>query len=442
MEGKTLRQLLGICAVAAISLAIASSGWAVNSVEIGTYDQLAPNSTVDVKVKFTNDVEIGTIVCPFIIRSDSVGGFGALTAPTDMAIRWRERLTRPGTLDQIVVNNTYPNEATNGPDNNGTCKGPESSLPGGFKSPICDQDTLVDASCFEGLPMAVLCNRGVILGDQLPPGADVDGSLILEMTVNDVEGCFIVDTTCTNPANHLDFVQLNGTRIPIDLFTAGYVCVGIEACRNVGLGAPNPDSAIWDGVSNAIDFFWEDLGDSAASYDLELADNQDFTDPFYETNVTDNHHQALIQVNDVLPFYWRVRGVPADAPVSLSAGATQAVPGCIGEWGESDLYTDVKVISTGVIPESYSLEQNYPNPFNASTVINFTNRRDGHVKLEVFNILGQSVITLVNDYKPMGVYSVDWSGEDENGNEVPSGMYFYRFTAKDHAEVKKMTLLK
>ncbi|MBD3299208.1 MAG: T9SS type A sorting domain-containing protein [candidate division Zixibacteria bacterium] len=440
MEGKTLRQLLKVCVMAAICLTIASSAWAVNQAVVETKDQLAPNSTVDVRVKFTNDVEIATIVCPLMIRSDSANGFGALTAPTGLTIRWRERLVLPGgALNQIVINNTYGDEATNGPDDNGTCK---SAQPGGFKAPICDQDTIVDPSCFEGLPMAVLCFRQVILGDQMEAGSDTEGSVLLEMTVNDVEGCFVIDTTCTNPANHLVYVQFGGAQVAVD-FTAGYVCVGIEACRNVGLAAPVLDSAIWDGVSNAIDFFWEDLGDSAASYEIELADNQDFTNPFYEaSNVTGNQHQALIQVDDVLPFYWRVRGVPADAPASLSAGVAQEPAACIGEWGESDLYTDVKVISSDVIPDSYRLEQNYPNPFNASTVINFTNRRDGHVKLEVFNILGQSVVTLVDDYKPMGVYSVDWSGVDENGNAVPSGMYFYRFTAKNHAEVKKMTLLK
>jgi hypothetical protein len=60
----------------------------------------------------------------------------------------------------------------------------------------------------------------------------------------------------------------------------------------------------------------------------------------------------------------------------------------------------------------------------------------------VFNILGQPVITLVDEYKPLGVYSVDWDGRDANGREVSSGMYFYRFSSQDYSDVKKMTVLK
>lgn len=97
--------------------------------------------------------------------------------------------------------------------------------------------------------------------------------------------------------------------------------------------------------------------------------------------------------------------------------------------------------SSGV-PDQYELKQNHPNPFNASTLIQFTNRRDGRVKLEVFNILGQSVRTLMDEWRAYGTYAVDWDGRDQNGRAVSSGMYFYRLTSGEFSDVKKMVLLK
>jgi len=105
--------------------------------------------------------------------------------------------------------------------------------------------------------------------------------------------------------------------------------------------------------------------------------------------------------------------------------------------------TAVHDISTGsAVPERYELMQNHPNPFNAGTVIQFTNRRDGNVKLDVFNILGQHVRTLMDEYRGYGTYAVDWDGKDESGRSVSSGMYFYRLAAGDFTDVKKMVLIK
>ncbi len=94
------------------------------------------------------------------------------------------------------------------------------------------------------------------------------------------------------------------------------------------------------------------------------------------------------------------------------------------------------------IPRDYSLDQNYPNPFNASTVIKFNTKHDGNVRLEVFNILGQKVATLVNEFRHFGPQAADWDGTDVNGASVPTGLYFYRLVTSDYTDVKKMVLLK
>jgi len=93
-------------------------------------------------------------------------------------------------------------------------------------------------------------------------------------------------------------------------------------------------------------------------------------------------------------------------------------------------------------PSEFSLSQNYPNPFNPATNFQFTLSKSVHVKIEIFNIVGQNVKTLVDDNMTPGVYVVDWDGKDDKGNLVSSGIYFYRIQAGDFSDMKKMVLLK
>jgi len=106
--------------------------------------------------------------------------------------------------------------------------------------------------------------------------------------------------------------------------------------------------------------------------------------------------------------------------------------------------SDVKEIqgSDESKPSQFSLSQNYPNPFNPITNFQFTLPKPAHVKIDVFNIVGQKVKTLMDqDMKP-GVYQVDWDGKDESGNSVSTGVYFYKVQAGDFSDMKKMVLLK
>lgn len=91
---------------------------------------------------------------------------------------------------------------------------------------------------------------------------------------------------------------------------------------------------------------------------------------------------------------------------------------------------------TPVIPTEWSLSQNYPNPFNATTVISFGLPVDAQVRLDVYNILGQRVTTLKDEFMPAGTHSVSWN------SDVASGVYFYRLQADEFTETRKMTLMK
>jgi len=89
------------------------------------------------------------------------------------------------------------------------------------------------------------------------------------------------------------------------------------------------------------------------------------------------------------------------------------------------------------IPEKYELSQNYPNPFNPSTKINFSIPKDSKVSLQIYDMLGKEVKTLVNEYKAAGYYTVDF-----NAGNLTSGIYFYVIRTDNFTQSKKMILIK
>jgi hypothetical protein len=95
-----------------------------------------------------------------------------------------------------------------------------------------------------------------------------------------------------------------------------------------------------------------------------------------------------------------------------------------------------------IVPDRYSLSQNFPNPFNPSTGISFALKADAKVTLTVFNVLGQQVRTLVDEYMPAGNHTITWDGRVADGTTAASGIYFYRIQANDFVDTRKMTLLK
>ena len=92
---------------------------------------------------------------------------------------------------------------------------------------------------------------------------------------------------------------------------------------------------------------------------------------------------------------------------------------------------------TEIIPLAYKMDQNYPNPFNPSTHIQFDMQKAGKVKIEVYNVLGQKVMTLFDGHKDTGYHIVKF-----NAGDLSSGLYFYRMETKEYNSIKKMILMK
>jgi hypothetical protein len=95
-----------------------------------------------------------------------------------------------------------------------------------------------------------------------------------------------------------------------------------------------------------------------------------------------------------------------------------------------------------IIPEVTSLGISYPNPFNAQTTIKFSLKEECEVKIEIYNIKGQKVKTLVNEKLEPKIYTVIWDGKDSNNMPVSNGIYFYKMRAKSYASIKKVLLMR
>jgi len=93
-------------------------------------------------------------------------------------------------------------------------------------------------------------------------------------------------------------------------------------------------------------------------------------------------------------------------------------------------------------PLEFSVGQNYPNPFNPSTMIQYALPHDAEVNLLIYNVLGQKVKILVNEFQTAGFKSVEWDGKDDRGSVVATGIYFYKLKAGEFIQTKKMVMLK
>jgi len=98
--------------------------------------------------------------------------------------------------------------------------------------------------------------------------------------------------------------------------------------------------------------------------------------------------------------------------------------------------------SNDQLPYRFELAQNYPNPFNPVTTIEYSVPSRTDVTIEIFNVLGQKVRTLVNETKSAGSDRIEWNGTDDAGKPVSTGVYLYRFQAGDVVQTKKMLLIK
>jgi hypothetical protein len=146
---------------------------------------------------------------------------------------------------------------------------------------------------------------------------------------------------------------------------------------------------------------------------------------------------------------WKTNGTAATYELSDGAGGVQTLrgEGTLRISG-SNSHLTLRVTGSGtLLPKEYALYQNYPNPFNPTTTVKYALPVDSKVTVEMYNIIGQRVRTLVSTEQAAGYYLTEWNGQNDGGAQLASGMYFMRMSAggkdgRTFSDVRKVMLLK
>ena len=220
----------------------------------------------------------------------------------------------------------------------------------------------------------------------------------------------------------------------------------------------------WQGTLSELEFNTDDL---AQRYDKEII----LVETAYPWTLDwyDNTHNIVGDPSQLLPGYPAtvegqtgflsdlielVRNIPDDKGSGLFYWAPEwiSVPTLGSPWENvtlfdftGELLNSISVfdsIPSGIQPpelisDSFNLYQNYPNPFNSKTIINFSVPKESFITLKVFDILGNEITTLVNEEKPFGNFYVEF-----DGNDLPSGVYFYRMQTGNFTGIKKLILMR
>lgn len=177
-------------------------------------------------------------------------------------------------------------------------------------------------------------------------------------------------------------------------------------------------------------FYWRSTP-TADSYDFILSRSADFAPASIVAdvkNLTDTSYAVTGMLNYTL-YFWKVQAKNS-----------------FGSSGWTDYARFRTVSTTGIddiklVPTNYSLEQNYPNPFNPTTKIRFSIQEAGLTTIKLYNLLGQEIATLTNEYRNAGTYEIDFDASSVLGG-LPSGIYLYRINVNNFSSSKKMILMK
>ncbi len=193
----------------------------------------------------------------------------------------------------------------------------------------------------------------------------------------------------------------------------------------------SPEDGSTDQETSVL-FLWNSVP-TATHYRLQVSVTNDFSDTVIDEDEITNTFYTASGLDYDTEYYWRLRAVSG-----VGAGDWSAV----WSFTTTDDVTSVDRL-TGGIPTEFSLDQNYPNPFNPITTIRFGLPLEATVYLEVYNMLGQRVATLISgEHYTAGTYEAVWDARDDTGRSVSSGMYIYRISAGDYVNVRKLLLMK
>lgn len=195
---------------------------------------------------------------------------------------------------------------------------------------------------------------------------------------------------------------------------------------------------------------WPTYADSVTGVEVAVDSSRDYTGGFGKNPATEVFFGETVAEPCTLAYIW----VSEKDVDGMSFGLVD------GGWIEYNSGSDTASITPGdsividcgaggaggkvevELPLTYSLEQNYPNPFNASTRISFSLAEPGFANLEIFDVLGRKIKTLLSENLQAGAHSIIWNGRNQAGNPVAGGVYFYVLRSNGFEDSRKMVYLK
>lgn len=445
-----------VCSVAvAIALCWAGGALGANSVVVQSMSVSAGDQNVVIPIALTNDIPIRAVELPFIIRR--VTGDAFITAAKGS---FGDRMVADGFLSELSIVNQYHELCS-------TCSETDPGFP---NTPTYYMDTMSHEVSTS--PIGVLFYRSRVLGTDLPSGSDTEGSALITVDIGPHSGVFEIDTLFIGefPYRHILAYNYN---IPIAAltpdFTPGVITVS-------GGGSVNARVDINPGkCPNNLNV--NGKGKTKSTLAVAILGHGGF-------DVMDVDPESVL-LEGVAPVHWKFEDVsrPSDDsdPCECTRGKPDAYMDLTLEFperavvealGSVDNKDERELTLTGQFFSSVSFEgsdcvvihghaagddladgkgidgptgiglSNHPNPFNSSTTISFSLDQSETVHLAVYNILGQTVATLVDGPMEAGEHSISWDGRTSSGDVVPTGIYFYRLIAGNVTASRKALLLK
>ena len=202
------------------------------------------------------------------------------------------------------------------------------------------------------------------------------------------------------------------------------------ASENVSLLiVPAPVGITYTIEESSVTLSWDQV-DIATDYHIERATDSLFTSNLIEFNSeANNFTDSGLEAN--VDYYYRISAVCCDgAFISMNSDVV------------SIMLTVMDVASADNLPEAFELHQNFPNPFNPTTQIRYDLQSSENVSIDIYNVVGKHIKSLINTKQDAGYQSIYWNATDAFGQSVPAGMYIYTIQAGNFRETKKMVLLK
>jgi hypothetical protein len=223
-----------------------------------------------------------------------------------------------------------------------------------------------------------------------------------------------------------------GVSVPVSITpaTASFSSVSVEGFTTISIASTGP----------AFFSHLRKVPPSPAKY-YNIATTATYTGPvhvcinYVQGDVLGNESKLLLYYYDtsITPNSWRAITTSVDANSNVICGDA----GHVGTFLIAEPGSPTGIDETA-LPKVFRLYPNFPNPFRAGTMINYDLPEPGLVSLEVYDLQGRRVNTLVAEDKAAGRYSVPWTGQNESGQMVAPGIYFYRLQTPKHTATQKL----